>query len=111
MLLVAIAVAIALDSQGGDRVPPAQWTVPGFALALGILFSRALAQSRTMPRGARPWLLAQSLLCAASLGLAGLAAALEANATRTGLGFALGALILAIRPPRLADSPPRDRSR
>ena len=102
LLLVAIVAAISLHADAEDRVPPAQWTVPGFALALGIVFSRSLAQSRRMSPIARPWLLALSLLCAALLGLVGLAAALDAGAIRTGLGFALGALILAIRPPRLA---------
>lgn len=106
LLLVGIAATLALGSHAGDSVPPAPLVASGIALALGIVFSRALAQSRRMPRALRPLLIAQSLLCAALLGLVGLTAAWVGTASRTGLGFALGALILAIRPPRFADTPP-----
>ena len=103
MCLGAIALLIVLQPSGADSVPPALLSAPALALGVGMVFARALANSEKMPLRARPWLFAFGLLCAVLVGLLGLAAALQYGATRAGLGFTLGALILALRPPRFAN--------
>jgi len=103
LLLAAIALLIVFQPGDGDSVPPAHLSVPALALGVGMVFSRALSNSQKMPARVGPWLFALGLLCAVLVGLLGLAAALQQGATRAGLGFALGALILALRPPRFSN--------
>ena len=103
LLLAAIALLIVFQPGDADSVPPAHLSVPALALGVGMVFSRALANSQKMPARVRPWLFSLGLLCAVLVGLLGLAAALQQGATRAGLGFTLGALILALRPPRFSN--------
>ncbi|MED5261960.1 MAG: hypothetical protein VX574_06145 [Myxococcota bacterium] len=90
-------------------MPPASLTVTALALALGLIFARSLTRSPALPTAARPILAAFTLLCALGIGVTALATATAGEARDTGLGFALGGLILALRGPNLETPPPRRR--
>lgn len=108
-LLVLLGVFIALQPSIPSPVPPALLTVTALSLGLGLIFARALTRSPALPAPARPWLAALSLLCAVGIGIAGLAATMLEGARDVGLGFTLGGLILALRPPTLEERPRRRR--
>ncbi len=90
-------------------MPPASLTVTALALAVGLIFARALTRSSALPVAARPILAALTLLCALGIGVTALATATAGEARDTALGFALGGLILALRGPNLETPPPRGR--
>ena len=108
-LLVLVCAWIASQPSVGPGMPPASLTVTALALAVGLIFARALTRSSALPAAARPFLAAFTLLCALGIGVTALATATAGEARDTALGFALGGLSLALRGPNLETPPPRGR--
>ena len=108
-LLVLSCAWIASQPSVGAGMPPASLTVTALGLALGLIFARSLTRSPTLPPAARPILAMLTLACALGIGVTALATATAGEARDTGLGFALGGLILALRGPSLETPPPRRR--
>ncbi len=111
LALCALVAATGRGPAAGDVTSPsnAPITVSAVALAAGSVLARRAASAPGAGARRRLPLTRASLLLAGGVGLAGVAAALLAGDRKAGLLYALGGVILILRPPpRLAESPDPD---
>ena len=108
-VLATLAVcAMVIMSQPAleNAAPPPRLSAAGIGLAIAVIFMRALSRSTVMDPKRRVFFALGSLLTAAALGLLGVAAAWSEGTRQIGLGFALGAAILVLRPPPVTSESP-----
>lgn len=99
--LAVCAIIVLLQPAQAEPVPPARLTVAAISLAVAAVFARGLSGSQQMPFRGRWCFGFLTLLCTAGIGAIGLTAAIEEGARQIGLGLTLGAVLLALRCPRL----------
>ena len=98
---LAVLAAILFTLPAGDNaVPPALAIVAALVLGVGVLAGRALSRSPVLSPANRVHAAEACLACAVFIGLLGVATAFSEGARDAGLGFVVGAAILALRPPR-----------
>ncbi len=105
--LAVCAIIVLLQPAQPEPVPPARLTVAAISLAVAAVFARGLSSAQQMSLRGRWCFGFLTLLCAAGIGAVGLTAAIEEGARQIGLGLTLGAVLLALRCPRLTPRPSR----
>ena len=86
-------------------MPPPRLSAVAIGLAIATIFLRSLGNSQVMEPKRRVFFALGSLLCAAAIGLLGVAAAWTEGARQIGLGLTLGAAILVLRAPAASREP------
>jgi hypothetical protein len=86
-------------------MPPPRLSALAIGLAVATIFLRSLGNSQVMEAKRRVFFALGSLLCAAAIGLLGVAAAWTEGARQIGLGLTLGAAILVLRAPAASREP------
>ena len=106
LALLAVCAAVIMGQPVADAVmPPPRLSAAAIGLAIATVFLRSLGNSQVMDPKRRVFFALGSLLCAAAIGLIGVAAAWAEGARQIGLGLTLGAAILVLRPPAVSREP------